>query len=225
MDYEVPSLKDHLDLIQASRKKMVRVSQVFMACEFLSVLAICFVGWSIYIIYLQWAAVFTAFHTFLQVAVGGVAVTLLCVPLLLTLFCEFRRDSLKRDVAISEMRIDIIVGVDTAVREFFGTALPKYSKHLTGFGLAEELLSITNDMSTHNERAHLVTTQALQLLEQSGGIAGIRHEVLKAEYLTKLMSGLLEVLSQHEDVLEASKIDDEIERVVMDFEQHLLAAE
>jgi hypothetical protein len=225
MDYQIPTLEDHLNHIQATRKKLLRISTFLLAGEFLCVVCICTIGWSLFIVYSHWEPMILSIGTYMQVALGVLGCTLVSVPVFAALLCEFRRDTLKRDVAMSEMRIDIATGVSTAVREFFGSSLPQYSHHFTGLGIAEELLSISRDMSAHNERAHHVTTQALQLLEQNGGIAGIKQEALKAGYLTTLMTGILDVLSRHEDVLKASEIDDEIEQVVIDFQERLVAAE
>jgi hypothetical protein len=225
MDYQIPTLEDHLNHIQAVRKKMLQVSTFLLVGEFLCVLCICSIAWALFTVYSHWETEVLNFGTYMLVALSILAGTLVAVPVCAALLCEFRRDALKRDVAMSEMRIDIASGVSTAVREFFGSSLPQYSKHFTGLGLAEELLSISRDMSAHNERAYHVTTQALQLLEKNGGIAGIKQEALKAGYLTTLMTGILDVLSRHEDVLQANEIDDEIEQVVIDFKKHLLAAE
>mgnify|MGYP000621880025 CR=1 FL=1 len=184
-----------------------------------------FVGWSLYITYRHWAETIHLLDTITVVALSGLAIALMCVPAMLALFCEIRRDTLKRDVAISEMRLDIIVGVYTAANEYFGTALPQYSRYLTSFGLAEELLHITSDLSAHRERAHAVVTQALQELDKHGGLKGIKHETLKAGALADMLTQLLEVFSKHEAVLTAAEVDTEIEKVVIDFKERTIAAE
>ena len=225
MDYQIPTLKDHLDLIQAARRKMLRTTQYLYAAEWFGVAIIVCIGWSVYTIYSHWAETIISLDATVKVALSGIAVAMLCIPTILTLFCAFWRDTLKRNVTLCEMRIDIAVSVHTAIREFFGLALPQYATHFKGFGLAEELLTISSQMSVHAERAHHVTTQALKILEEYGGIQGIRHETLKASVLAEFMQGFLEVLSQHKDVLAAAEVDEELEEQVRKLAEQLMVAE
>ncbi len=160
--------------------------------------------------YTRYSEVFTQWTIDLQILLAiGVGVGSLPIIAFLFVF-DFSRSLITLHLALVEKTFDISSGVYAAMSEYLGDELPMYSKHLKNFGLAHESLAIAQDMSRTYERAFAATQLALKTLDEHFGLRNIKHETLKAEVLSDMLTILLETLKDNQDVADCGKADEKI---------------
>lgn len=201
------------DQQQALLDKQVKLAKKINRITYYQwVLGVLFVGYLVAAVsyYLSYSELISQWPINLQVLLA-IIVCLGSVPLVtLLIICDYSRTLATFQLSLAEKAFDISSAVHAAMSEYLGDALPMYAKHLYSFGLAEEMLAISQDMSRNYERAYSATQLALKTIDEHFGLRNIKHETLKAKVLVEMLQLLLETLTDNQEVADCAEADKKI---------------
>lgn len=208
MQYTIPNLKDHYARAEIARKNAERRMLLYWIGVGLSVIAGLGLTWSFYFNYQQYSIRIDELSTAELIAFGIPAAIFWAIPIMMAFIFEGFRDNARWKIHMSQVRIDVMVGVHEAMREYLKLTPAEYLQHVEQQELLTQLEDTAGLLSQAFERTLQSTFRAMELIDRTDGLRTLRSKAQRIDALLEFKAAiecaLANITTASDDIDEAS---------------------